>query len=149
MSITRQPSRSVPCLDVLHQHCTVPAVFIHQSGSVLSVKYDMRTPLRWFILGSEGEVKDVKKTIRLKQFDICLICTQRGQDIDISHFKHSLAEVGFNISFCRIDSPAIRMQADKLFSDFFCGPSFYWQMPRLALLQSMPDLTSFRLKFIA
>ena len=46
-----------------------------------------------------------------------------------------------------IDSPAIKMQADECFCDFFCSPSFYWWMPWLTLSQSMPDLTSFCLKF--
>lgn len=86
--------------------------------------------------------------MRLKQFDRCLIRTQSAQDVDISNFKDSLAGV-FNISFRRIDSPAIRMQADKLFSDFFRSPSFYWWVPRLTLSQSMPDLTSHRYKFRA
>lgn len=64
----------------------------------------------------------MKKRIRLKEFDIYLICTQRAQDIDISNFKDSLA-AAFNIFFHRIDSPAIRMQADELFCGFFCSPS--------------------------
>lgn len=62
MPITKWPSRTIPCLDVLQHQCTVPAVFIHQSGSVLSVKYDMQTPLLWFILRvivrSEGRDKE-------------------------------------------------------------------------------------------
>lgn len=68
--------------------------------------------------------RHVKRRIRLKEFDFCLICTKRAQDTDISNVKDSLAAV-FKIFFRRIDSPVIRMQADELCRGFSCSRPFY------------------------
>lgn len=121
MPITRQPSRTVPSIrsqwcsfTKVAQCCQSNTTCERLSGGSFRV-----------IVRRGGHVK---RRIRLKEFDICLICTERAQDIDISNFKDSLAAV-FNIFFHRIDSPVIRMQADELFWGFFCSPPFYWWMP--------------------
>ena len=81
---------ALPRLDALHHQRTAPAALAQCCQSKATRERlcgRFTSGSRW---GSEGHAK---KEIRLKQFDMCLIHTRRGQDTVISNFKDSLAAV--------------------------------------------------------
>lgn len=116
--ISQQTSRTTPCLDALHHRCTVPVVFIHKSPLVLSDSLTRRVIQIWHVKASAvvhlGVI--VKKWKKLKQvWHLINRNTERSRHLKLqSEFGRSV----LTFPFRRIDSPAIRMQADELFGDF-------------------------------
>lgn len=146
--ITREPSRSVPRLDVLHHRCTGPTVFIHQRGPVLSVKCDMQmcSPAVHFRVMVRNEWREEENVVRK-----CLTwvwCVHRELWTQTSQTSNFIWPQRLTFSFAELINQPLECKQMNCSVTFSAALHFIDGCPDLQS-QSMPDLTSYRLKFWA